>query len=220
MLLGRPDPEISPGPAEHVHNDIAAFNEKWIAALRAETRAEVLDRLAEVTAARKAALHAMTDADFSRPSWTPVGEADYRRFMQVRVFDCWVHEQDVRHAVGRAGHEEGPAAEQSVDEIVRALGFIVGKKAGALEGSSVLIELTGPVRRDIRVAVAGGRARVVDHIDGSPSASLTLSSTAFTRLACGRIDPKSVMGGSLGGVRIAGDDDLARRVVSNLAFTI
>jgi uncharacterized protein (TIGR03083 family) len=173
-----------------------------------------------VAAARTAALEAMTDADFSRPSWTPVGQADYRRFMQVRVFDCWVHEQDARDAVGRPGHEEGPAAEQSVDEIVRALGFIVGKKARAPEGTSVLIELTGPVRRDIRVVVAGGRARVADYIEGGPSASLTLSSTAFTRLACGRIDPESVMDGSLDGVRIAGDDDLARRVASNLAFTI
>ncbi len=220
MLLGRPDPEPEPARAEHVRNDIAVFNEKWITALHGETRAEVLGQLAEVTAARRAALEAMTDADFSAPSWTPVGQADYRRFMQVRVFDCWVHEQDVRHAVGRPGHEQGPAAEQSVDEIVRAMGFIVGKKAAAPEGSSVLIELTGPVRRDIRVAVAGGRARVVEDIEGSPTTFLALSSRAFTRLACGRVDPESVIDGDLGGVRTAGDADLARLVVSNLAFTI
>jgi uncharacterized protein (TIGR03083 family) len=220
MLLGRPDPEPEPGRAEHVHNDIAVFNERWISALQAETRGEVLGRLAEVAEARRAALEAMTDADFHAPSWTPVGPADYRRFMQVRVFDCWVHEQDVRHAVARPGHERGPAAEQSVDEIVRAIGFIVGKKAGAPEGSSVLIELSGPVRRDIRVAVAGGRARVVDDLEGSPSTSLTLSSTAFTRLACGRVDVESVIAGSLGGVHVAGDAELAQRVVSNLAFTI
>ena len=196
------------------------FNERWITALQSETRGEVLGRLAEVAAARTAALEAMTDADFSAPSWTPVGQADYRRFMQVRVFDCWVHEQDVRHAVGRPGHEQGPAAEQSVDEVVRAIGFIVGKKAGAPEGSSLLIELSGPVRRDIRVAVAGGRARVVDDLEASPTASLALSSTAFTRLACGRVDPESVIAGSFGGVHVAGDAELARRVVSNLAFTI
>ena len=217
MLLGRPDPEVEPAPAEHVRNDIAVFNERWITALRGESRAEVLGRLTEVTAARRAALEAMTEADFSAPSWTPVGQADYRRFMQIRVFDCWVHEQDVRHAVGRPGHEHGPAVDQSVDEIVRALGFIVGKKAGAPEGSSVLIELTGPLRRDIRVAVAGGRARVVDAIEGDPTASLSLSSTAFIRLACGRVDPKSVIDG---GVQVAGDAGLAERVVSNLAFTI
>jgi uncharacterized protein (TIGR03083 family) len=220
MLLGRPEPELDSPGAEHVRNDIAVFNEKWITALQGESRADVLGRLAEVTAARKEALEAMTDADFSAPSWTPVGQADYRRFMQVRVFDCWVHEQDVRHAVGRPGHEEGPPAEQSVDEIVRAIGFIVGKKAGAPEGSSVWIELTGPLRRDIRVAVSGGRARVVEAIEGAPSASLALSSTAFTRLACGRTDPKSVIDGEFGGVKMAGDAALGRRVISSLQFTI
>ena len=108
----------------------------------------------------------MGEDDFSAPSWTPIGQADYRRFMQIRVFDCWVHEQDVRDAVGRPGHEDGPVAEQAVDEIVRALGYIVGKKAGAPEGSSVTIELTGPVARSIHVAV-DGRAAVVDRLPGA-----------------------------------------------------
>ena len=34
---------------------------------------------------------------------TPVGPGTYGLFMEIRVFDCWVHEQDVRRAVGRPG---------------------------------------------------------------------------------------------------------------------
>ena len=226
MLLGRPNPDADPGKPDHVRNDIGGFNEVWVAALAGRSRKEVLADFAEVTAARREALAAMSEDDFAAPSWTPVGKADYRRFMQIRVFDCWVHEQDIRDALGRPGHEDGAAAEQSIDEIVRALGFVLGKKVGLSDGQSVVFDLTGPVDRTLNVAVVDARARVLAALPGgedSPTVALTLSSTAFARLACGRIDPSAVLAGGaghIGGVRISGDEELGRRVVSNLAFTI
>jgi uncharacterized protein (TIGR03083 family) len=220
MLLGRPSPEVVPDRPGHVRNDIGGFNEAWIVSMASEPRESVLARFAEVISARREALAAMGEADFAADSWTPIGPADYRRFMQIRVFDCWAHEQDVRYAVDRPGHDTGPVAEQSVDEIVRALGYIVGKKAGAGPGSSVRITLTGPVERDIAVSVLDGRARVIETVEGSPTATLTLSSNAFTRLACGRVDPPSVLGGAWGGVGLGGDTGLGERIVTSLPFTI
>lgn len=219
-LLGRPNPEVDAGSPEHVRNPIGGFNEVWVAALAGRPRAEVLALFDEVAAARVEALQAMGEEDFSKESWTPVGQADYRRFMQIRVFDCWVHEQDVRDAVGRPGGDSGPVAEQAVDEIVRAAGYLVGKKAAAPAGSAVRIELTGPVTRRVEVSVADGRARVVDALDTTPTATVTLGSNAFTRLACGRIGAADVAAGALGGYVLAGDEELGRRVVDNLAFTI
>ena len=219
-LLGRPNPEVDAGSPEHVRNPIGGFNEVWVVALAGRPRAEVLALFDEVAAARVEALQAMGEEDFSKESWTPVGQADYRRFMQIRVFDCWVHEQDVRDAVGRPGGDSGPVAEQAVDEIVRAAGYLVGKKAAAPAGSAVRIELTGPVTRRVEVSVADGRARVVDALDTTPTATVTLGSNAFTHLACGRIGAADVAAGALGGYVLAGDEELGRRVVDNLAFTI
>lgn len=215
MLLGRPRPDVDAGRGPHVRNDIGGFNEVWVAALAPVPRPAVLEQLAEVLSARKQAVEAMGEADFSAPANTPIGPADYRRFMQIRVFDCWVHEQDVRDAIARPGHENGPVVEQSVDEIVRALGFIVGKKAGAAEGSSVTFELTGPLVRTIHVAV-NGRAAVVDRLPGVATATVALGSRLFTRLACGRVDPAQ----HLAEVHLAGDADLGRRVLTSLPFTI
>jgi uncharacterized protein (TIGR03083 family) len=215
MLLGRPNPDAEAGRPAHVRNDIGGFNEVWVVALGRLPREQVLAQFDEVTAARRQVLAAMSEEDFSAPSWTPIGQADYRRFMQIRVFDCWVHEQDIRVALGRPGHQDGAAAEQAVDEIVRALGYIVGKKAGAPAGSRVTIELTGPVKRTIHITV-DGRAQVVDDLDGPATASVALGSTPFTRLACGRVDPAA----NLGDVQLAGDTDLAGRIVANLPFTI
>jgi uncharacterized protein (TIGR03083 family) len=220
MLLGRAGPEVAPARPDHVRNDIGGVNEAWVLEMAAEPRQSVLARFAEVTSARREALAAMGESEFAADSWTPIGPADYRRFMQIRVFDSWVHEQDVRYAIDRPGHDDGPAAEQSVDEVVRAIGFIIGKKAGAAPGSSVRISLTGPVDRGIEVAVVEGRARTVAEIEGSPTATLALSSTAFTRLACGRTDSASVRGGAFGGVALGGDTDFAGRIVDSLPFTI
>jgi uncharacterized protein (TIGR03083 family) len=227
MLLGRPNPEVEAPDGtsaaltspSHVRNPIGEFNEVWVATRGARTRREVLDELAEVVAARKTAMAAMTEEDFSAPAWTPAGQADYRRFMQIRVFDCWTHEQDVRQALGRPGHETGPVAEQSLDEIVRAAGFIVGKRAGAPPGSSIRIELTGPMTRRIDVEVAD-RARVVDSLAGPPVAAIELSSSAYARVSSGRVPAADVVAGAMGGVRLRGDEELARRVLDNLAFTI
>lgn len=221
MLLGRPNPEAEDaGEAPpHVRNQIGGFNEVWVSHLAGRSRQEVLDAFAEVIDARKKVLAGMTEDDFAAPSWTPVGQADYRRFMQVRVFDCWVHEQDVRDAIGRPGSESGPVAEQSIDEIVRAAGFVVGKKAGAPAGSSVRFELTGPVSRTIDVDVPD-RARVVGAIAGEPTVTISMSSTAYARLSCGRVPAEAVLSGALGGVRYHGDGALGRCVVENLAFTI
>jgi uncharacterized protein (TIGR03083 family) len=214
-LLGRPSPEVDPGRPAHVRNDIGGFNEVWVAALAGVPRAEVMDRFTEVTGARRQVLAAMDEDNFSEPSWTPVGQADYRRFMQIRVFDCWVHEQDVRTAIDRPGHVTGPVAEQAVDEVGRALGYIVGKKAAAPAGSSVAFELTGPVSRSLYVVV-DGRARLVDRLDAPPTVTVRLGSGAFTRLACGRVDPAAV----LGEVRLSGDTELGERIVTSLPYTI
>jgi len=216
-LSGEPVPEAGGGaePPAHVRNDIGALNERWVESLRPSPPAEVLARFREVTSRRAAALRAMTPEDFEAPSWTPVGQATYGRFMEIRVFDCWLHEQDIRDGLGLPGNRDGGGAELSVDEIVRALGYLVGKRAGAPDGSSVTIELTGPVRRVVHVAV-DGRAAVVDSLAAPATTTLRLSSDLFVRLAGGRLDAEA----ALPGVTIEGDEELGRKVATSLAFTI
>jgi uncharacterized protein (TIGR03083 family) len=217
MLCGETAPE-APGDGDrpaHVRNDIGAFNERWVAALRPLSPAAVLERFGAVTTQRVAALRAMSQDDFDAPAWTPVGQATYGRFMQIRLFDCWLHEQDIRQAVGRPGHQGGPCAEGSIDEVVRALGFIIGKRAGAPAGSRITFDLTGPAARTVHVSV-DDRAAVVERLDAPATATLRMPAELFVRLAGGRVDPQA----GLDQVELDGEEDLARRVATNLAFTI
>lgn len=128
----------------------------------------------------------MTNGMRRRP---PPGPDSYGRFMRIRIFDCWMHEQDIRAAVQRPSSDDelgGPASPLVLDEIAATMGFVVGKLAKAPDGSRVLLELTGPLSRSIRVSV-DGRARVVDDFGGpAPTATIRLDGLQFTRLAGGR----------------------------------
>jgi len=214
-LTGAERPKAAADIGDHVRNDIARLNEDWVVSLRDRSPAELLADFDAVTETRLAALEQMTVADFDAPSWTPVGEGTYGRFMQVRLFDAWMHEQDIRAATGRPGHETGPAAEESLSEVVGALGYIIGKRGKAPDGTSVTIRLTGPIERDLHVKV-DGRAKVVEALAGPPTASIALSSTLFLRLAGGRVDAASASDH----IELAGDVDLARQLAANFAYTI
>jgi len=105
----------------HVHNEIAAFNERWVEGLRRTPHSDLLTRYREITAERTEALRSMTSADWDAETQTPVGLAPYGRFMRIRTFDCWMHELDIRDAAGIPGEEGGLRAETAFGEITSAL---------------------------------------------------------------------------------------------------
>lgn len=219
MLAGQhgPDVEIDRDVNDHVRNDIGAFNEQWVESLRAVPPGEVLERFRELTVARLSVLEAMSVDEWNAESFTPAGKDTFGRFMQIRVFDCWLHEQDIRDAVGMPGHETGLAVEVVLDEMATALGFVVGKKAGATAGQSVTFALTdgGAVVREFHVEV-GERAAVVPTLSGPATVVLTMPVGVMTRRCAGRVGPDDL----LDQVVIDGDLALASSILDNQTYTI
>ncbi len=219
MLAGEsgPDVQIDREANAHVRNDIGAFNEQWVESFRAVPPNEVLSRFRELTGMRLAALEQMSDDEWNAESFTPAGKDTYGRFMQIRVFDCWLHEQDIRDAVGRPGHESGVAVDVVLDEMATALGFVVGKKAGATAGQSVTFALTdsGAVVRELHVEV-GERAAVVPALSAPATVVLTMPVGVMTRRCAGRVGPDDL----LDQVVIDGDLALAAKILENQSYTI
>jgi uncharacterized protein (TIGR03083 family) len=216
-LLGESPPDVDIAHLAHLRNPIAEANELWVEANRGLDGSQLLTRLADVTGRRLAELDAMSQADFDAPSWTPAGKDEtYGRFMRIRHYDCYLHEQDIRLALGRPARQDAADLASALDEVATGLGYIVGRKAGMPEGSRVRILLTGPVRREYLVAV-DGRATVVDAFDGEPSVGIELPAIRFLRLTGGRDDAGTT---PRDGVTLSGDPTLAGQLVSNLAFTI
>ena len=98
-----------------------------------------------------------------------------------------------------------------------ALGFVVGKKAGAQPGDRVTFALTdgGAVVREIHVEVVE-RAMVVDRLHLPATLVLTMPVGVMTRRSAGRVGPDDL----LDQIVIDGDEDLAAKILQNQAYTI
>lgn len=215
LLLGDAVPTVDADVEAfgHVHNEIGAMNERWLEHYRARGRDDVLADYRDATDRRIRALDAMTQDDFDADSFTPAGPDTYGRFMRIRVFDCWIHELDVRDTLGLVPPDDPASARLAFDEMYRALPYLVGKKAGAPDGSRVQIVVTGVVPTTVNVAI-DGRATIVSQFDREPDVTVTLDYADFARLAAGRssADPASAT--------VVGDRALAESVVGNLAFAM
>jgi uncharacterized protein (TIGR03083 family) len=213
-----PTPDVNVSKLEHVRNQMGAMNESWVRHLHDEPPSAMLEKFRSVTGERRKALAAMDDEAWNTEGATPVGQDTYGRFMRVRTFDCWMHEQDIRYAVGIWASDDvllGGPAEQAFGEITSSLGYIVGKLGKAPDGSRVAFELTGPLQRTLRVAV-DGRAKVVEDFDGDPTTTIRMDAVLFTRLAGGRTTADE----NDNAIEIEGDTALGRQLVEHLNFVI
>ncbi len=201
------------GPQELPHFDRVAAADQEMAGL---DNTAFADLVGETFTTRRRDLAALTQADMDRPSWTPVGVKTYGRFLEIRVFDFWVHERDITTPLGLRTDDAGSAAEIALAEVEGSLGYIVGKRVGLPDGASIVFHLTGPITRDLSVVV-DGRARIVDHV-AQPDVELTTDTVTFIQLACGRLDPQGPI--DAGEVTWTGNSELGDRAARNLRFTM
>ncbi len=216
-IMGKPMPEWNEPLGEHVKNEFAATNERFVAVRRALPGAAVRAEFVEVTGTRLAQLDALTAAEWAETGWSPVGEVPRVEFMTVRVYDSWVHEQDVRLALDRPGGSGNTASEISLDRVQGAMPYVVGKKAACVDGTAVRFVIAGPENdgRAFTIAVEGGRARAVSD-DVAPTVTLSFSSIDFVRLGCGRATAAQVE--AAGGVGLEGDARAGQAVLGAMNF--
>ncbi|BDT85302.1 maleylpyruvate isomerase family mycothiol-dependent enzyme [Nocardia cyriacigeorgica] len=211
----RSQPDIDVHSLPHVRNEVAVMNEIWIQRLRPLTGSALLQRFRDVAERRRKALMAMDETQWQAQTQSPIGPVSYGRFMRVRLFDCWMHELDIADALGVRVDEGGPRGELAFQEFAQTVPRVIAKVGKAPEGSKIAFELTGPLARTLRIAVEG-RARYVDAFDGPPTTTITLDSGLMVRLGGGRVTADSRMGE----IGFSGDDELGRRLVRTLAFTL
>ena len=207
--LGRPRPDHTAPDVAHTKNALGQANEIGVDHRRRWTGQEVLDELREVTAERLVRLRALTAEDLAEEVATPAGPGTLADMLTLRVMDTWSHEQDIRRALGRAGHEDGPAAQEAVSHLCRSLPFVVGKRAGAPDGATVVVEV-GDLHR-VMIEVVDGRARAAAEVPPAPTVTLAMPVATFAALVGGRSDaPDDVV--------ITGDQVLGRAIVEGLGF--
>lgn len=225
QLLGEPEDTPPTDHLPHIKHEFAAAVEGPVELRRSASPAAVRAELDEVLQRRQAQLEDYGPEKFAEDSWTPAGPGQYRDFMNIRVFDLWMHEQDVRHAVNLPGHHAGPVVQSVLtNNAGKALPMVVGKKAGAAPGAVVAVELVGPTERSLVVGVRDvdgkTRASLIDSApDEGATATVTTDVDTFMRLCGGRTTAATVLEADPGAITFAGDAALGRAVVDNLSFT-
>ena len=224
-MLGLSEDAPSVDHLAHVGDDFSRMVEAPVELRRNLTPAAVRAELHDTLAERRRALEGFSTEKFDEESWTPAGPGTYRDFMVIRLFDLWMHEQDVRHAIDTPGHLSGPVvASVLANNAAKALPLVVGKRADAPVGAVVAIDVVGPTEASFTVQVndvAGKkRAALVDPDSvGDPTATVEVDVDTFMRLCGGRVGADAVLDAQPDAVVFGGDPALGRAVVANLAFT-
>jgi uncharacterized protein (TIGR03083 family) len=214
-ILGRPNPEHEPAGGLHIKNDVGARNEVWVDWYRQRSGTEVLAAFRIITGERVEQLRA-PDYDLGGESWTPVGPGTVRELLPFRIFDSWIHEQDIRRALGRPGDADSAAASTSLDRIEAMMPMVVGKKVAPPDGTVVAFTVEGPAGRAFAIGVTGGRAAFLESVPAHLSVHLEMDTDTFVRLGSGRGAPESIL--ASGAVAFTGDPELGRVVAERMNF--
>ncbi|MET8079710.1 maleylpyruvate isomerase family mycothiol-dependent enzyme [Streptomyces sp. NPDC005303] len=216
-MLGDPRPiHTLPRDLFHVTNDHQRYMEMQVDVRRHHTAPEMTSELEYVIIRRNRQLR-----NDSRDPGTkvrgPLGtELTLAESMRQHAFDVWVHEQDLRTALGRPGNLDSPGAHIARDVLLAALPDIVAVKADAPRSSAIVFDVHGPIEflRTIRVDIQG-RGTLETAPALGPAASLSLDWETYVRLACGRVSLEAVTDR----VKAEGDPELTSAILRNFTVT-
>ena len=202
------------GEAPHIVSPMGFYTEIGPAARRAASAATIIEEIRAATTDRHEQLladpptdpEARPDRIFGGVPWP------WRQLLRNRPLDVWMHEQDVRRAVGRPGGLDTPPAQHTADYLVESFGFVLAKKAGADAGTVAVLEVAGSAPYAATVTDVG-RGQRLDPVPAEPDVRLAMDRESFVVLAGGRRTAAS------GAVTMTGDEELGARIVAAMGTT-
>ena len=212
-LRGEAPPDVITAGA-HVRNELGRFNEQWVESRRAASGPDVLAEFREVTAAQIVDRRRLAAAALIEVVPTPFGEMPLWRWLDIRLFDSFTHEQDIRRALGKPGNLDGEQARRALRRGVDALPRAVGKAArGRPDGLRVGVVVEDDLGGSWVVVVNDGRGAFSED-EGPLESELRMDLDTFLRLLWGRVPVSRVEDN--GRLRLTGSLDLGRRVAAGM----
>lgn len=216
-LAGNPQEQVEVPPAPHVKGLLGEFTEAGVLARAGWTTEQIVDELESSVEQRYSELTADPPTDPSAPGPGFAGAVgwSWHTLLRNRPLDLWMHEQDVRRALGRPGGLDSPGAVHSAAVYAKSLPFVLGKKVGAPSGTSVVVEITGAQPAVLAAQVGeDGRGAALDRLPEKPTARLVVDFEDWITLVGGRRTADQVE------VEVHGDAALARQLLDNLGVTL
>ena len=215
-LAGNPQEPVEVPQAPHISGLIGQYTEAGPLARASWPPARIVDELESSVEQRYAALRSDPPADPSAPGpgFAALAGWSWATLLSNRPLDVWMHDQDIRRAVGRPGALDTPAAAHVAGVFAASFPYVLARRAGARPGSVAVLEVSGAQPRTV-VATVGdnGRGVALPAAPQDADVRLSLDFETWIVLAGGRRSPEEVK------VVVGGDEDLAHRVLAGLAVT-
>lgn len=211
VLAGGPEETVEVGEVAHATSVMGRYTEQGVVARRDRTPDELINEIRESTTKRRTELlddppsdgSAKPDRIFAGVPW------DWNTLLRNRPLDVWMHEQDVRRAVGRPGNLDTAGAKHTADYMLDALPVIVGKRVAPATGTTVVVAVAGSDERAVAIG-EDGRAAPVE-VPWNPTVRIGMGREAFIVMAGGRRAPE--------GIEFQGDATLGQAVVDAFRTT-
>ncbi|MDQ4051125.1 MAG: maleylpyruvate isomerase family mycothiol-dependent enzyme [Actinomycetota bacterium] len=214
ILAGAPEENAEVGEPPHVTGLMGLYTEIGVVNRRDYTPDAIIKELREAATSRHTALLADPPTDGQARPKTIFGGVpwNWETLLRNRPLDVWMHEQDVRRAVGRPGGMDSPAARHTADYLSESLGYVLAKRVGAPAGTTVVLEVSGhaPIAFTVNDA---GRGERLPETPATPKVTLRMDRESFIVQAGGRRPAAP------GAVTVEGDAALAEQILDALATT-
>ena len=216
LLIGRePHAHNIPEGLAHVRPGLAELTEIGVDYRRPWPLDDLLAEYREVAGIRLQRLEAVRDEQLEEDAAGIFGVTKLRSSLTTRVFDLWSHEQDIRRAARAPGGFDAPAGLHSRELLARGVGGRAAERLDLADGTTVLLDITGPGSAQRWIRFADHKARVSDESSEDPTITLRVDLNTLTVLGCGRADDPSARDR----VAVEGDVTLGRRILEDVAFT-
>jgi uncharacterized protein (TIGR03083 family) len=214
ILAGAPEETAEVGEPEHVAGLMGLYTEIGVVNRRESSPDEIINEIRSVTTARHTALLTDPPTDGAAKPEVIFGGVpwDWETLLRNRPLDIWMHEQDVRRAVGRPGNLDTPQAQHTADYLIESFGYVLAKKAGAPAGTTAVLAVDGSAPAAFVVNDIG-RGEPLAEVPADPDVTLRMDRESFIVLAGGRRSAEP------GAVTIQGDEALGRHIVDSMATT-
>jgi uncharacterized protein (TIGR03083 family) len=214
VLAGAPEETVLVDAAPHIKDIGGFYTEQGVQARRDKDMTALADEIEQSAAARYAVLQADPPTDgASAPPRTPAGIPwNNQTLLSNRPLDVWMHEQDIRRAIGRPGGYDGAPARHAIAKFGGALPMVRGQRVSPPAGTSVRIDVPEAGMSWTAVVGEDGRAAAVDPVE-SPTVRITLSAEDFVVLSGGRRTVEATS------PTYEGDAELGVAVLSHFAVT-
>ncbi len=213
--LGDPRPIHSlPRDLYHVKDETSRYTEVQVDMRRCHTAPEMTSELEYTIIRRSRQLRNETRDPETMIRWMMGKEVSLLYSVAARAIDVWIHEQDLRRALGKPGNLASPGSTLVRDVLLSRLPAVLAADPAARPYLAVVFDVHGEQEFMRTVRISGeGEASVDGSVSLGPAVTMTMDWETFLRLTTGRVRGEAVADR----VKIEGDEALSASLLANMA---